>query len=50
MGFYHPDIASENAIKYMIEEAKDRKLCKIGQKVAIVQPKNEDTELEENEF
>jgi len=34
----------------MIEEAKDRKLCKIGQKVAIITPKNENLENEENDF
>ena len=48
--FQHPDIESENAIKYMIEEAKVMKLCKIGDKIAIVTSKNDDHENEVNDF
>ena len=48
--FSHPDLASENAIKYMIEEAKVMKLCKIGDKVAVVTSSNDDQPNEENDF
>lgn len=44
--FSHPDLNSENAIKYMIEEGKVMKLCKIGEKVAIVTSSNDDMENE----
>ena len=40
--FAHPDLASDNAIKYMIEEGKVLKLCKIGDKVAVVTSSNDD--------
>jgi len=40
--FIHPDLESENAIKYMIEEAKVMKLCRIGERVAVVTSKNDD--------
>lgn len=48
--FCHPDLTSANALKYQIEEAKGMKLCKIGDKVAIVTSKNDDQENEENDF
>ena len=48
--FQHPDLASANAMKYQIEEAKGMKLCKIGDKIAIVTSKNDDMETEENDF
>lgn len=48
--FSHPDLSSENAIKYMIEEAKVMKLCKIGEKVAVVTSSNDDMENEVNDF
>ena len=48
--FSHPDLNSDNAIKYMIEEAKVMKLCKIGEKVAVVTSSNDDMENEVNDF
>lgn len=48
--FSHPDLDSDNATKYMIEEAKVMKLCKIGDKVAIVTSCNDDQQNEENDF
>lgn len=44
--FSHPDMSSDNAIKYMIEEGKVMKLCKIGDKVAVVTSSNDDTDSE----
>ena len=40
--FPHPDMHSENAVRYMIEEAKVMNLCKIGDKVAVVTSTNDD--------
>lgn len=48
--FSHPDIGADNAVQYMIEEAKVLKLCKIGDKVAIVTSSNDDQPNEENDF
>ena len=48
--FSHPDLSSENALKYMIEEGKVMKLCKIGDKVAAVTSSNDDMENEVNDF
>lgn len=50
VGFQHPDMASENALKYQLEEAKVMKLCAIGDLVAVVTSKNDDQENEENDF
>jgi pyruvate kinase len=48
--FIHPDLTADNAAKHMIEEAKGMGLCKIGDKVAIVNSSNDDQENEENDF
>lgn len=48
--FCHPDLTAANALSYMIEEAKVLKLCKIGDKVAIVTSSNDDQPDECNDF
>ena len=49
IGFKIPTFqGTENVIQFVVSEAKNMKLCKTGQKVAVIHGTNEETPDESN--